>query len=167
MTYMMDEIIEQPDAIRGIIEQTSLSVRYLVDEIRRRQVQFVYIAARGSSDHAAAYCKYLFEVRNGLPVALACPSAFTLYDHPPRFHDRCLVLGISQSGAGPDVIEVVRRARLDGALTACIVNTPQSGLAAVSECAIHLKLGCEKSVAATKTYTGDSRSHRPAVVDAD
>jgi glucosamine--fructose-6-phosphate aminotransferase (isomerizing) len=153
MTYMLDEIYEQPEVINSLMPQWLEDIAPLAEEVRCRDIRFVYVAARGSSDHAAVYCKYALEIRNKLSVALANPSAFTLYDSAPRFTSDTLVIGISQSGAGPDVVEVVRKARADGALTACIVNTPHSALAAVSEFVLRLGLGREKSVAATKTYT--------------
>jgi glucosamine--fructose-6-phosphate aminotransferase (isomerizing) len=88
-------------------------------------------------------------------VALAAPSVFTIYDAVPRFDERALVLGISQSGAGPDVIAVVERARKAGALTACITNDDASPLAQVAEYVLCTPAGPEKSVCATKTYTAD------------
>ncbi len=110
------------------------------------------IAARGSSDHAALYAKYLFGVRNQYLVALAAPSLFTHYARPPRL-DGQSVIGISQSGESPDVIAVIEEARRQGALTLAITNDPRSKLAASAELVLALQAGPEVSVPASKTYT--------------
>ena len=96
----------------------------------------------------------MLEIQHGLPVALAAPSVFTLYEAVPHLGANAFVLGISQSGAAPDVIEVVRRARESGALTACITNEPESALAQAAEFPLLIGAGEEIGVAATKTYTG-------------
>jgi glucosamine--fructose-6-phosphate aminotransferase (isomerizing) len=154
MSYMLDEIRQQPDVVRRLIAEGLPAVQALVEEVKKRDCLFAYVAARGTSDNAAVYGKYLLEIENGLPVALAAPSVFTLYDAHPRLGPRTLVLGVSQSGAGPDVIEVVQRARESGALTACLVNEADSALAQVAEFVLPVGAGREISVAATKTYTG-------------
>ena len=154
MPYMLNEIREQPDVLRNAIEHEFHAVEALAMEIKRRKITFAYIAARGTSDNAAVYAKYLLEIHHGIPVALAAPSVFTLYNTVPRFGPNALVLGISQSGAGPDVIDVVRRAREEGALTACITNEPESDLAKTAEYPLLINAGEEISIAATKTYTG-------------
>ncbi|MGO8671640.1 MAG: SIS domain-containing protein [Capsulimonadaceae bacterium] len=153
MNFMLDEIRQQPAVIAGIIENVQPAIAGLADEIKRRNIAFAYVAARGTSDKAAVYCKYLLEINHGIPVALAAPSVFTVYNTVPQFGPQCLVLGISQSGAGPDVIEVVWRARQSGALTACLTNEPESELARSAEFALFLNAGEEHGIAATKTYT--------------
>ena len=110
------------------------------------------IAARGSSDNAARYAQHLFGRFWGLPVALAAPSLHTLYDAPMRYDD-ALVIGISQSGASPDVAAVVAAATEQGALTIAITNEPDSRLGTAARHVIDLRTGPERSVAATKTYT--------------
>ncbi|HSS94836.1 MAG TPA: SIS domain-containing protein [Candidatus Dormibacteraeota bacterium] len=110
------------------------------------------IAARGSSDHAALYAKYLFGRRNRALVALAAPSLFTRYGSPPRLDGQC-VIGISQSGASPDVIAVIEEAVRQGAMTVAITNDPDSRLASVAELVVPLHAGPERSVPASKTYT--------------
>ena len=151
---MLDEIRQQPDVVRRILTEERESVEALAAEVHRRQIAYVYVAARGTSENAALYCKYLLEIQHGLPVALAAPSVVTLYDAVPRFGPNALVLGISQSGAAPDVIEVVRRARESGALTASITNSASSELAAAAQFPLVIGAGEEIGVAATKTYTG-------------
>jgi glucosamine--fructose-6-phosphate aminotransferase (isomerizing) len=110
------------------------------------------IAARGSSDHAALYAKYLFGARNRALVALAAPSLFTHYATPPNIEDQC-VIGISQSGASPDVVSVLEEARRQGALTVAISNEAESPLARAAELVLTLGAGQERSVPASKTYT--------------
>ena len=120
----------------------------LAAEIKRRKIAYAYVAARGTSDNAALYGKYVLEIQHGLPVALAAPSVFTLYEAVPRLGANALVLGISQSGAAPDVLEVVKRARETGALTAAITNDPDSALAQAAEFPLSIGAGEEFSVAA-------------------
>jgi len=110
------------------------------------------IAARGSSDNAARYGQYLFGIANGLPVALATPSLFTLYSAAPCL-EQSLVVGISQSGQSPDIVTVVEEGRHQGALTVAITNSPDSPLASAAEYVLWLNAGEERSIAATKTYT--------------
>lgn len=153
MLHMLEEIRQQPDVIREIIEREYHVVDALAAEIKKRNISFAYVAARGTSENAADYGKYLLEIQHRIPVALAAPSVFTVYGSVPHFGPQAFVLGISQSGAGPDVIEVLRTARESGALTACITNNPESELAAASEFVMYMGAGQEVGVAATKTYT--------------
>jgi len=154
MNFMLDEIRQQPDVIRNIIDNQFHAVEALATEIKRRDILFGFVAARGTSDKAAVYGKYVLEIHHGIPVALAAPSVFTVYESVPHLGPQTLVIGISASGAAPDVIEVVRRAREAGALTACITNDPESDLAKAAEFVLLIGAGEEKGIAATKTYTG-------------
>ena len=154
MTHMLDEIREQPKVVRRIIDEEFHRVEALAAEIKRRSVAYAYVAARGTSNNAALYGKFVLEIQHGIPVAMAAPSVVTLYDAMPRFGPNALVLGISQSGAAPDVIEVVRQAREAGALTAAITNEPESALAQAAEYPLFIGAGEEVGIAATKTYTG-------------
>jgi glucosamine--fructose-6-phosphate aminotransferase (isomerizing) len=151
---LRDEILEQPDVARRLLESGDERVAPVADAIRSRDVEFAVIAARGSSDHAALYAQYVLGVRNRLPVALAAPSILSLYGVTPRF-ERSVVLGISQSGASPDVVGVLEAARAQGAVTVAITNEPQSALAGAAEHVIDLRAGAERSIAATKTYTAE------------
>ena len=110
------------------------------------------IAARGSSDNAARYAQHLFGRRWAMPVGLATPSLHTLYDTPLDYRE-ALVIGISQSGASPDVAAVVATATAQGAVTIAITNEPGSALAQAARHVVELRTGPERSVAATKTYT--------------
>ncbi len=154
MAHMLDEIRQQPAVVHRIVDQEFPAVEALAAEIKRRHIDYAYVAARGTSDNAATYGKYVLEIQHGLPVALAAPSVVTLYGAVPKFDDHALVLGISQSGAAPDVLEVLKRARETGALTACITNEPDSALAQAAEFPLNIGAGEELGIAATKTYTG-------------
>jgi len=154
MSYMLDEIRQQPILMQRILADGYAPTEPLAMEMRRRETALIYIAGRGTSENAALYGKYLLEIQHGIPVALAAPSAFTLYDTTPKFASNTLVLGISQSGAAPDVTQVVRRAREAGALTACITNEPGSDIAQAAEYPLPIGAGEERGIAATKTYTG-------------
>ena len=125
---LIDEIREQPDVCARLMESARPVIREMADEMRRRDIPFAVIAARGSSDPAGVYAQYALGVMAGLPVALATPSVVTQYGAKPRMKN-ALVLGISQSGRSPDVVDVVAEARAQGALTAAITNDPTSPLA--------------------------------------
>jgi glucosamine--fructose-6-phosphate aminotransferase (isomerizing) len=151
-THMLDEIQEQPEALRRALNGAVDLVRQIVQEVQRREVDVVILAARGTSDHAAIYAQYLFQYLNGIPVALATPSLFTLYGASLRLA-RALVIGISQSGESTDIVEVVARARQAGALTVGITNQDGSQLQKTAEYTLLCQAGLERSVAATKTFT--------------
>jgi glucosamine--fructose-6-phosphate aminotransferase (isomerizing) len=150
---MLDEIREQPNIIRNIADKQVTYAEALCQAIAKRDIRFAYVAARGTSDNVANYAKYVLEIEHGIPIALAAPSVFTIYDAVPHLDEHALVLGISQSGSGPDVVAVCERARKSGALTACITNDQNSLLAQTVEYPLITPAGAELSVAATKTYT--------------
>ena len=152
MSFMLDEIHEQPHLVQKVIDAERGSVRKLCRAMKERDIRLAIIAARGTSDNAALFAKYLFEIHNGIPVSLAAPSVFTLYGAEFDL-SHVLVLGISQSGESTDVVEVIRGAREMGALTACITNVADSDLTEISDHTLLCHAGEEKSVAATKTYT--------------
>jgi glutamine---fructose-6-phosphate transaminase (isomerizing) len=149
---LRDEILEQPLAIERMLDRAAGAVASAARDVRSRDIEHVVIAARGTSDHAAIYAQYLLGIRLRMPVALAAPSIISLYGVEPRF-SRSLVVGISQSGASPDVVGVVAAARGQGAPTIAITNDPSSPLAQAAEHVVELGVGPERAVAATKTYT--------------
>ncbi|PKN85488.1 MAG: glucosamine--fructose-6-phosphate aminotransferase, partial [Chloroflexi bacterium HGW-Chloroflexi-7] len=100
------EILEQPARLSALLKDQRKTVEQAADEIRKRNVEFVFLAARGTSDNAGRYANYLLGGVNGLPLALATPSLFTFYHTPPRLHN-ALVIGISQSGQSPDIVSVL------------------------------------------------------------
>ncbi|HKP53575.1 MAG TPA: SIS domain-containing protein [Chloroflexia bacterium] len=149
---LRDEILEQPAVLRRWLEREMERVERIAQAIRQRDVEYIFLAARGSSDHAGVYAQYLFGSRNRLPVALAAPSLFTMYPDSPRLHN-ALVIGISQSGQSPDIVSVMAEGRRQGAITLSITNDPDSPLAEAAELKLHIHAGAERAVAATKTYT--------------
>ena len=153
-THLFREIHEQPQVLRRLLDKEVENIHRLAEDIHARQIQHVVIAARGTSDNAGRYAQYLFGAVNGLVVALATPSLFTIYKRPPSFGNS-LVLGISQSGKSPDIVAVLAEARQQGVLTAALTNEPESDLASNADHVIDLHAGLERSVAATKTYTSE------------
>ncbi len=149
---LRDEILEQPAVLERLLRQQSQGVREMARTIRGRKVHSIFVAARGTSDNAALYGKYLWGAVNRLPVALAAPSLFTAYGVSPVLSGS-LVVGISQSGQSPDIVSVVAEGRRQGALTLAITNDPSSPLAQEAELVFDLVAGPERAVAATKTYT--------------
>jgi glucosamine--fructose-6-phosphate aminotransferase (isomerizing) len=151
-TYIWNEIQEQPAAIQRALDGSLAVIENIAEDFKRREIDLVLLVARGTSDHAALYAQYIFQYLNGIPVALATPSIVTLYG--ARLHlQHALVIGISQSGAAPDVTGVLQQAREAGALTVGITNVEGSLLASAAEYALYCVAGPELSVAATKTYT--------------
>jgi glucosamine--fructose-6-phosphate aminotransferase (isomerizing) len=152
VSLVRQEIAEQPAAVARVLADADGAIAAAAEEIRRRRPRYAVIAARGSSDNAARYAQHVLGRLCGLPVALAVPSLHTVYDAPMRYTDG-LVLGISQSGASPDVVAVLATARAQGCVTVAVTNDPASPMAAAATHVIALQAGEEQSVAATKTYT--------------
>jgi len=151
-TRMLDEIREQPAALRRALATVVAPARKIAAECARRDIRLVMVAARGTSDNAGVYAQYLLQYLNRIPVALATPSLFTLYRTTIRM-DGVLMVGISQSGEAPDVVEVLTQARQQGAYTVAVTNVAPSPLASEAEEVLLCDAGREYSVAATKTYT--------------
>ena len=154
-THVYREIHEQPDVLARLLQAERGTAAALAAEIKRRDIRYIVVAARGTSDNAGRYAQYLLGAVNRLYVGLATPSLFTIYDAPPTFGGNALVLGISQSGKSPDIVAVLAEARRQGALTAAITNFPDSDLGQVADFVIDLQAGEELAVAATKTYTAE------------
>jgi glutamine---fructose-6-phosphate transaminase (isomerizing) len=152
MSLARDEIAQQPEVVARLLEREARALRDVAGELRRRRPRYAVLAARGSSDNGARYAQHVLGRVLRLPVVLATPSLHTLYDAPPRFID-AVVVGISQSGASPDVVSVVAEGARQGAMTVAITNDPSSPLAAAAAHVIDLGAGEERSVAATKTYS--------------
>ncbi len=146
------EILEQPERIRSLLSSQRKTVERIASEIRKRKIQYVFLAARGTSDNAGRYANYLLGAVNGLPLALATPSLFTYYNRPPKLKN-ALVVGVSQSGKSPDIVSVLEEGKRQGCLTLAITNEPNSSLAKASDFVLDIQAGREKAVAATKTYT--------------
>jgi glutamine---fructose-6-phosphate transaminase (isomerizing) len=147
-----EEIGEQPKVAGRLLLAAAGAVDAIAGRVRAKRPAGFLIAARGSSDHAALYAKYLFGRRNRALVSLAAPSLYTHYASPPQLQGWC-VIGISQSGASPDVVAVVEEGRRQGCLTVAITNEAESRLASAADLALVLGTGPERSVPASKTYT--------------
>jgi glutamine---fructose-6-phosphate transaminase (isomerizing) len=148
---MAAEIAEQPAVFDAVVARRG-ELAAVAERLVARRPRFALLAARGSSDHAALYTKYLIEVLLQLPAGLVSPSTTTLYGAEPDLSG-VLYVTISQSGGSPDLVEATRAARERGALTVAVTNTPGSPLAETAEHAVSIGAGDELAVAATKTYT--------------
>lgn len=146
------EIFEQPKILSDLLEQQWPAIQDIARQIRAHEIDYIFLVARGTSDNAARYAQYLLGASNGLPIALATPSLFTLYDAPPRLK-RALVIGVSQSGKSPDIVRVLAEGSRQGCPTLAITNAPGSDLNRAATFQINIQAGVETAVAATKTYT--------------
>lgn len=151
---MKAEIAEQPAMLRRIVTDGGPDIAAVATAIGRRRPRFVLLAARGTSDHAALYAKYLIEVELGLPAGLVSPSSMTVYGARPQLTD-VLFLAVSQSGGSPDLIDSLTVARECGATTVAVTNNADSALARAAEFSVDVRAGAELAVAATKTYTAE------------
>lgn len=150
---MRDEIRQQPAAIERTVDEEWARAEQLRTHFERNPVSLVVLAARGTSDNAAQFGRYLLEISTGIPVSLAAPSVTTLYGS--RIHlKHSAVVAISQSGESTDTNLVLESARESGAFTLGITNESGSALASLAQETFLVRAGKEKSVAATKTYTG-------------
>jgi glucosamine--fructose-6-phosphate aminotransferase (isomerizing) len=152
MSHLQNEIRQQPEVLGALLDREGDNVQRIAADLRTRRVQYVLIAARGTSDNAARYGQYLLGAHNRLPVALATPSLFSVYGEPPRL-EGALIVGISQSGQSPDIVAVLAEGQRQGVPTLAITNHLNSSLATQADYAIPLHAGEERAVAATKTYT--------------
>jgi glucosamine--fructose-6-phosphate aminotransferase (isomerizing) len=146
------EIFEQPERLASLLDNQKTTVMEIAKAIQSRDVQYAFLAARGTSDNAGRYANYLWGAHNRLPLALATPSLFTYYQSPPRLQN-ALVIGVSQSGQSPDIVSVLEEGRRQNCLTLAITNIPDSPLAKAADFVLDIQAGPEKAVAATKTYT--------------
>lgn len=149
-TLLEQEITSQPEVLARLLDRETNRVRAIAGELP--PFDYVHIAARGTSDHAAIYASYSWGALARYSVSLATPSLHTLYHAPPRLTN-ALVVGVSQSGQSPDIVAVLEEGRRQGRPTLAITNDGSSPLAAAADHVIELHAGPERSVAATKTYT--------------
>jgi glucosamine--fructose-6-phosphate aminotransferase (isomerizing) len=146
------EIAEQPTVLARVLDEGLPTIRAVAKVVVERAPRFVLFNARGTSDNASFYAKYLVEVLLGMPAGMTSPSTTTVYGVRPDLRD-CLVVAVSQSGSSPDLVESTEVARECGALTLAVTNVPDSPLASVSELTLDVLAGPELAVPATKTYT--------------
>jgi glucosamine--fructose-6-phosphate aminotransferase (isomerizing) len=154
MSKMLEEIREQPAALDRTLR---MGLKAAAQLARRKRPKLIILAARGTSDNAAQFGRYLLEITTGIPVSLAAPSLYTLYNAKIDLKD-ALIVAISQSGESTDTNLVLERGREQGAMTVGITNEPSSSLAKLAEDVFFVRAKRERSVAATKTYTGQLMS---------
>lgn len=154
-THMRREVLEIPDAVERLLTRGGDAIRGAAEALRERDPAFFVTVARGSSDHAATYFKYVAEILAGLPVASVGPSVASIYGARLKVKGAAC-LAVSQSGMSPDIVAMVRMMQEEGALTVGLTNHLDSRLAEVSDHALALHAGPELSVAATKTFVNSA-----------
>jgi glucosamine--fructose-6-phosphate aminotransferase (isomerizing) len=150
---MLAEIEEQPSIIERTIKRESKKIERFAARLNGDRPRLIVLVARGSSDNAALFGRYLLEMTTGIPVSLAAPAIHTLYKARLDLRET-LVIGISQSGEGADINLVLENSKRCGATTLAITNEAQSSMAKLADETLLIHAGRERSVAATKTYTG-------------
>jgi glucosamine--fructose-6-phosphate aminotransferase (isomerizing) len=149
-TRMAAEAAEAASVVARQREANAAAVRSLVADLRATPLRLVATMARGSSDHATTFLRYLVETRLGIPAASMAPSVASLYGASPDL-SRALAVAVSQSGASPDLLASIGAARAAGATTLALVNVADSPLAHAVDRVLPLHAGPERSVAATKS----------------
>ncbi len=150
-SVMQIEALSTPNTIAKQLANNTVVIEQIVTHLKKYSPAFVFTIARGSSDHAAHFANYLFAKQSGLICASLPPSLSSLY-HCKLNVKNALAIGISQSGASPDICSSLQAAKVGGATTIAIVNNTHSSLAKIADFVIPLQTGEEKAVAATKTY---------------
>lgn len=150
---MLHEIAEQPAALAKTIDAERDKIAHLAQTLRSREIDLIVLVARGSSDNAALFGRYLLEITTGIPVSLSAPSVHTMYGAKLALK-RALVVGVSQSGEGEDINQVLESARASGAFTVGITNEATSSMTRLVDETLLTHGGRERSIAATKTFTG-------------
>jgi glutamine---fructose-6-phosphate transaminase (isomerizing) len=153
LSLMLEEIAEQPAALKRTIESEREKIGGLARSLADRDIDLIVLVARGSSDNAALFGRYLLEITTGIPVSLSAPSVHTIYRAKLNLK-HALVIGVSQSGEGEDINRVLENARGCGAFTIGITNEPASSMVKLVDETLLMHGGREQSVAATKTFTG-------------
>lgn len=148
------EIDEQPACLHRLLNAERQTTAEIARSLHARDIRYMFVAARGSSENAARYANYLWGAINRLPVALAAPSMFTYYKSPPQLNG-AFVVGISQSGRSPDIVSVLEEGKRQGCLTLAITNAVDSPLARIADFVLNIGAGQENAVAATKTYSAE------------
>ena len=148
---MYCEAEQAPDVVRRQLAANSERLERLGERLRQFKPHAVVTCARGSSDHAATFAKYLIETRLNILTSSAAPSVTSVYEAIPNLAGT-VFLAISQSGASPDLLATVRAAKKAGALVVALVNAESSPLAQAADFTVPLCAGIERSVAATKSY---------------
>jgi glucosamine--fructose-6-phosphate aminotransferase (isomerizing) len=150
---MLNEIRQQPETLARTLASELRRVEKFRALIDRKRPRLAVLTARGTSDNAAQFGRYLIEITTGIPVSLAAPSVYTVYGARLNYRD-ALVVALSQSGESTDTNQVLEQARKAGAVTVGITNESRSAITGIAEHVFLVRAGRERSVAATKTYTG-------------
>jgi glucosamine--fructose-6-phosphate aminotransferase (isomerizing) len=150
-THMYREAAQAPEVVREQLQGNAVHTTRLAARLRAQPPRAVVTYARGSSDHAATFARYLIETRLGLLTSSAAPSVSSVYEARPDLAGT-LVLAISQSGASPDLLASVSTARAAGAYVVALINAESAPLAQLADEVLPLRAGAERSVAATKSY---------------
>jgi glucosamine--fructose-6-phosphate aminotransferase (isomerizing) len=150
-TTMYREAAEAPDKVQNQLRRNADALGVLAEQLRADPPRAMVTIARGSSDHAASYARYLFETRLGILSSSLSPSIFSVFKAPLSL-DGMLCLAISQSGRSPDLLAAATAARDSGAIVVALVNDPDSPLAELASVVLPQGAGPEKSAAATKSY---------------
>ncbi|MFD2207144.1 SIS domain-containing protein [Kiloniella antarctica] len=151
ISLMAKETAQTPAVVSRQLRANREVLEDLSQKIRGRRFRFIATCARGSSDHACAFAKYILEIGVGLPVVSFAPSVSTLYGGTVNLQD-CLFIAVSQSGRSPDLIQATQAAKEQGAFIVCICNDSSAPLVDLADCFLPLHAGPENSVAATKSY---------------
>src|SRR6187399_2559801 len=148
---MYQEAVQAPLAVNAQLAQNASQLRELGARLRAEPPRAVVTCARGSSDHAATYARYLIEAHTHVLTSSAAPSVSSVYEAQSDL-EGVLFIAISQSGRSPDLLAATRNAKDSGALTVAMCNTADSPLMELADVAVPLHAGAERSVAATKSY---------------
>jgi glutamine---fructose-6-phosphate transaminase (isomerizing) len=152
MSIMLREIAQQPEALERTLRAEKTGMLRVASRLRKMELRLIILVARGTSDNAALFARYLLEIMSGIPVSLAAPSVHTLYRKKLKLGN-ALVVGISQSGEGADINVVLESCKKSGALILAFTNDRDSPMAGIAHETFVTHAGQERSVAATKTYT--------------
>jgi glucosamine--fructose-6-phosphate aminotransferase (isomerizing) len=152
MSLMMQELLYAPEALQKVLTTNLAVAKAIAERVQKENISLIYTAARGTSNNAAAYFKYICSLKTGIAVSKFDMSLATKYQKMTKAQN-ALIIGISQSGQSTDVIKTVQAAKEKGAVAVAVTNNPESELAKLSDYHLFLNCGEEKSVAATKTFT--------------
>lgn len=152
MSIMLREIAQQPAALERTLRQEEKRIKRVVGRLDPKDIPIIVLVARGTSDNAALFARYLIEITIGVPVSLSAPSVHTLYRKRLNLRN-ALVIGVSQSGEGTDINLVLESCKRSGARVLAVTNNRNSTMAGIAHETFVTRAGREKSVAATKTYT--------------
>lgn len=151
MDNMLKEIRQQPTVVPRTVERNLDVVKKICDEIKKRDIRFIEFLARGTSDNACMFGRYLLGYLHGIPTGFVAPSLYSMYDVKWNLKN-VLVFGVSQSGETPEILEVLYKAKKYGAYTIGITNKINSSITKIVDDVIYLYAGEEKAIPATKTY---------------